>query len=147
MAMYDLIDEYKELLDRKAALEEETKQNNKDLEAKRKELAQAMIDEESPTVSRGGFIYSLQDKTKYNKKTCDEDAFFETLENAGLGSLIKRTVNAQSLNAAMKELVEGNDDELPEEFEDFIGVYQYYDVAKRKETNKAAKKAKAKKEE
>ena len=147
MEMYELIDEYKELLDRKAALEEETKQNNKDLEAKRKQLAQAMIDEESPTVSRCGFIYSLQDKTKYIKKACDEDAFFETLENAGLGSLIKRTVNAQSLNAAMNELVEGNDDELPEEFEDFIGVYQYYDVVKRKETNKAAKKAKAKKEE
>lgn len=146
MAMYDLIDQYKELLDRKDQLEEATKENNKAIEAARKELAQAMIDEESPTVSRGGFIYSLQDKTKYSKKSCDEEAFFDTLENAGLGSLIKRTVNAQSLNSAMREIAENNDDELPEEFADYINVYQYYDIGKRKETNKAAKKAKNKEE-
>ncbi len=40
--------------------------------------------------------------------------------------------------------MEENDGELPEEFEEFINPYQYYDVAKRKETNKAAKKAKQK---
>ena len=65
--IYKLIDEYKELLDTKDRLKDETTANNKDLEAKRKELAQAMIDAESPKVSRGGFLYSLQDKTKYNK--------------------------------------------------------------------------------
>ena len=42
-------------------------------------------------------------------------------------------------------LVEENDGELPEDFVEFINPYQYYDVAKRKETNKAAKNAKKKK--
>ena len=113
--IFSLIDEYKELLDKKDELKEATTDNNKALEAKRKELAQAMIDAESPKVSRGGFLYSLQDKTKYNKiGDCDEDAFFDTLEEHGLGDIIK--------------------------------PYQYYDVAKRKETNKAAKNAKKKKE-
>lgn len=146
--IFSLIDEYKGLLDEKDRLKEATTDNNKALEAKRKDLAQAMIDNESPKVSRGGFLYSLQDKTKYNKAgDCDEDAFFETLEEHGLGDLIKRTVNAQTLNGAMAGLVEENDGELPEDFEDFIKPYQYYDVAKRKETNKAAKNAKKKKEE
>lgn len=146
--IYKLIDEYKELLDTKDRLKDETTANNKDLEAKRKELAQAMIDAESPKVSRGGFLYSLQDKTKYNKiGDCDEDGFFETLEEHGLGDIIKRTVNAQTLNGAMAGLVEENDGELPEDFEEYIKPYQYYDVAKRKETNKAAKNAKKKKGE
>ena len=145
--IYKLIDEYKELLDTKDRLKDETTANNKDLEAKRKELAQAMIDAESPKVSRGGFLYSLQDNNKYNKiGGCDEDGFFDTLEEHGLGDIIKRTVNAQTLNGAMTGLEKKNGGELPEDFEEFIKPYQYYDVAKRKETNKAAKNAKQKKE-
>lgn len=145
--IFSLIDEYKELLDEKDRLKDATTENNKALKAKRNELAQAMIDAESPKISRGGFLYSLQDKTKYNKiGGCDEDAFFETLEEHGLGDIIKRTVNAQALNGAMAGLVEENDGELPEDFEDFIKPYQYCDVGKKKETNKAAKNAKEKKE-
>ena len=146
MDIFKLIDEYKELLDTKDRLKDETTANNKALEAKRKELAQAMIDAESPKVSRGGFLYSLQDKTKYNKiGGCDEEAFFSTLEEHGLGDIIKRTVSAQTLNGAMANLADENDGELPEDFEEFVKPYQYYDVAKRVETNKAAKKAKKKK--
>ena len=145
--IFKLIDEYKELLDTKDRLKDETTANNKSLEAKRKELAQAMIDAESPKISRGGFLYSLQDKTKYNKiGGCDEEAFFSTLEEHGLGDIIKRTVNTQTLNGAMANLVDENDGELPEDFEEFVKPYQYYDVAKRVETNKAAKKAKKKEE-
>ncbi len=144
--IFTLIDEYKNLLDRKDKLKEKTTENNKKLEKKRNELAQAMIDAESPKVSRGGFLYSLQDKTKYNKiGGCDEDGFFGALEEHGLSDIIKRTVNAQTLNGAMAGLVEENDGELPEEFKDYIKPYQYYDVAKRKETNKAAENAKQKK--
>lgn len=145
--IFSLIDEYKGLLDRKDELKEATTENNKELEKKRNELAQAMIDAESPKVSRGGFLYSLQDKTKYNKAGgCDEDAFFGTLEEYGLGDIIKRTVNAQTLNGAMAALVEENGGELPEGFEEFIKPYQYYDVTKRKETNRVAKDARRKME-
>ena len=146
--IFTLIDEYKGLMDEKDRLKDATTENNKELEKKRNELAQAMIDAESPKISRNGFVYSLQDKTKYNKiGGCDEDGFFETLEEHGLKDIIKRTVNPQTLNGAMAVLVEENDGELPEDFEDYIKPYQYYDVAKRKETNKAAKNAKKKKGE
>ena len=146
--IFTLIDEYKGLLDEKDRLKDATTENNKELEKKRNELAQAMIDAESPKVSRGGFLYSLQDKTKYNKiGGCDEDGFFETLEEHGLGDIIKRTVNAQTLSGTMAQAAEENGGELPEEYEDFISVYQFYDIQKRKETNKTAKRAKQQKKE
>lgn len=146
MDIVTMIDQYKELLDRKDALADQTKENNKAIQEARDALAQAMIDAEMPKVSRNGFLYSLQDKTKYNKKACDDEEFFSVLEENGLGDLIKRTVDARTLSSAMAAAVEENDGVLPEEYEDYINVYQFYDIAKRKETNKTAKRAKQKEE-
>lgn len=146
MDILKLIDDYKELLDKKDELAEQTKANNKLIEDARNELSQAMIDAEMPKVSRNGFLYSLQDKTKYNKKAGDSEEFFEFLEGEGLGDIIKRTVDARTLSSTISAVVEENDGELPEEYEDYISVYQYYDISKRKETNKTAKEAKKKKE-
>lgn len=148
MDILTMIDRYKELLDRKDELADATKENNKAIEAARKELSQAMIDAEMPKVSRNGFLYSLQDKTKYSKKgDADEEAFFDLLEENGLGDIIKRTVNAQTLSGTMAQAAEENGGELPEEYEDFISVYQFYDIQKHKETNKTAKRAKQQKKE
>ncbi len=146
MDIVTMIDQYKELLDRKDALADQTKENNKAIQEARDALAQAMIDAEMPKVSRNGFLYSLQDKTKYNKKACDDEEFFSVLEENGLGDLIKRTVDARTLSSAMAAAVEENDGVLPEEYEDYINVYQFYDIAKRRETNKTAKRAKQKEE-
>lgn len=145
MDIVTMIDQYKELLDTKDQLADQTKENNKRLQEARDALTKAMIDAEMPKVSRNGFLYSLQDKTKYSKKACDNEEFFSVLEENGLGDLVKRTVDAQTLNSAMAAEAEKNDGILPEEYEDYINVYQFYDIAKRKETNKTAKKAKAKK--
>lgn len=145
MDIVTMIDQYKELLDIKDQLADQTKENNKRLQEARDALTKAMIDAEMPKVSRNGFLYSLQDKTKYSKKACDNEEFFSILEENGLGDLVKRTVDAQTLNSAMAAEAEKNDGILPEEYEDYINVYQFYDIAKRKETNKTAKKAKAKK--
>lgn len=146
MDIVTMIDQYRELLDRKDALADQTKKNNEAIQEARDALAKAMIDAEMPKVSRNGFLYSLQDKTKYNKKACDDEEFFSVLEENGLGDLIKRTVDARTLSSAMAAAVEENDGVLPEEYEDYISVYQFYDIAKRRETNKTAKRAKQKEE-
>ena len=146
--IFPLVDEYRELLDRKDELKDQTTENNKQIEEIRKKLSQAMIDAECPKISRNGYLYSLQDKTKYNRKGgLEDEEFFEALEEAGLGDIIKRTVNAQTLNSAVTAAAEENADEdgtpqLPEELEDYISAYQFYDVSKRKETNKTAARAK-----
>lgn len=146
MEILELIDNYKELLDKKEALAEETKANNKEVEEAKNALSQAMIDAEMPKVSRNGFLYSLQDKTKYSKKAGDSEEFLGFLEQEGLGDIIKRTVDARTLSSTIGEVVEENNGELPEGYGEYINVYQYYDISKRKETNKTAKKAKEKKE-
>lgn len=139
-----LVDEYKELIDKKEELEEATKENNKALEAKKAELAQAMIDEECPGISRNGFKYSLQEKVRYNKRS-EEDLsqlevpFFDFLREEGLGDIIKETVNANTLSSAIKSLVD-EVGELPEHYLPYIKPYETYEIMKRKETNKAGKK-------
>lgn len=160
--IYTLIDAYKDLLDTKEELKELTTENNKAIMAARDELAKAMIEAECPRISRGGFMYSLGEKTEYSKRGCNEEEFFEFLRNIGLGDIIKPTVNARTLNSSMKETIgmlreeaaaeleeEGDDTELasdwvPEDFAPFISAYSFYDVTKRKETNTTAKKAREK---
>ena len=128
------VDDYRVLLDEKDRLKDATTENNKAVEQCRDELAQMMIDEECQKVSRSGFTYSLQPKTKYSKATGKDDELFEVLREEGLGDLIKETVNAQTLQGAMTNLAEENDGDLPEKFVALITKYEYMDVAKRKET-------------
>ena len=144
MELLELVDKYKELLDRKDSLAEQTKENNKELEDLKKELSAKMIEEECPTISRDGFRYTLQDKVTYNKKS-EEDlskldvSFFDFVREEGLGDIIQETVNARTLSSTIKSLVE-EVGELPEQYLDYINPYETYDIMKRKETNKAGKK-------
>ena len=106
-----------------------------------------MIDEDIPSQGYGDYVYSLQDKVKYSKRG---DAqlmekgldFFEVLREQGLGDLIKETVNPRSLQSAMKEIADENDGELPPELDEVVSSYEMTDIARRKSTNKALKKAK-----
>lgn len=144
MDIYVLVDRCRQLMDTKEALSEAVKQNNSALEEAKNALAQAMIDEESPKISRNGFLFSLQAKTKYNKVGgCDETELFDALRSEGVGDIIRETVNTQTLQGTMSELVEKYG-ELPIEFDGLISVYEHYDIMRRKETNKAAMAAKKK---
>ena len=130
------IDEYKALLDRKDELATLTKENNAAIEACRNELAELMIAEECTKVSRSGFTYSLTPKTRYSKKAGADEQLMDMLRAYGLGSLIKETVNANTLQGAMSELAAENDDQLPEEWSEVISEYSYMDVSKRKEARR-----------
>ena len=77
--IYALVDAYKDLLDTKDELKELTTENNKAITEARSALAQAMIDAESPRISRGGYMYSLGEKTEYSKRGCNEEDFFNFL--------------------------------------------------------------------
>lgn len=145
MQLLKKIDDYKALLDRKDELKEATTNNNKALEELKKEIAQMMIDEECPTISRNGFKYTLQEKIMYSKKAEEDLAgagieFFDVLRNEGLGDIIVETVNTRTLQSTMAAYVEEHG-ELSEELSECINIYDTYDIMKRKETNKAAKSA------
>ena len=68
MTLFEQLDAYKELLDRKEALAAETKENNAAIEEMKLKIAEEMISQECPKISRNGFTYSLQEKTMYSKK-------------------------------------------------------------------------------
>lgn len=146
MELLEMVREYNELLEEKEGLKEATKANNAAIEEKKKEIAQQMIDDDVPSISVGGYKFSIQDKTIYSKKS-EQDLleagvdFLETLREQGLGELIQETVNSRSLQSAVKNLVD-EVGTLPEELAEVLNVYDTYEIGRRKETNKATKKAK-----
>ncbi len=126
------LDHYRDLLDRKEQLAEATKENNQAIETARETLVDVMLNEEIPQISRNGYSYTLTPKTKYSKAAGQDEVLMETLRAFGLGDLIRETVNPQSLQGAMSALAEENDDQLPEEFEGIVNVYEFTDITRRK---------------
>lgn len=97
------IDKYQALLDRKDELADLTKANNEEMAAAREELANLMINAEVDAVERNGVNWRVTAVTRYSKRGGMDDELFEQLRAHGLGSLIRETVNAQTLQGAMSE--------------------------------------------
>lgn len=146
MALIDMVNDYQELLEKKESLAEETKNNNAKIEALKQDIAQQMIDDDCPRIAVGDYMFSLQIKSKYSKRSeeylsANDLDFFEVLREQGFADLIKETVNAGSLQSAMNALVE-QEGELPEELAEVISQYDQTDILRRKQTSSAMKKAK-----
>lgn len=150
MTLDDKVREYKELLDKKDELAEQTKENNKKLDELEQEIAQQMVDEEKPDTTVDGFKYSLQEKTIYSKigedKLMEKGLdFFEVLREEGFGDLIVERVDSRTLNSAMNNLVEETG-ELTEGLAECLSVYSQLKISRRKANTKALNRAKNAKE-
>ena len=132
MELLQKIDDYNALLRRKEELAELTAQNNKDIEAARRSLADEMIDADVEKIVRDGFSFTLSEKVQYSKKGDVDGELFDALREDGLGDIIKEKVDPRTLQAALKEMAERNDGELPEQYRNLISVYRYMDVGRRK---------------
>lgn len=144
MTLLDMVRQYQELLVEKDRLADLTKENNAAIEAAKAEIAQQMVDDDCPRISTGGYTFSLTPKTSYSKRSEAELAeagadFFGVLREEGLGDLIVETVNARTLQSAMKAYVDENG-ELSEGLEAVIKTYDYNDITRRKESKKGGKK-------
>lgn len=142
--------EYKEILDKKDELTEQTKANNAAKEQLEQEIAQMMVDNEKPSTVVDGFTYSLKQETVYSKKSEEKLAdagivFFDVLREQGLGDIIVEKVDPRTLNSTMKSIVE-EQGELPEELAECLSVYEKLGVGKRKANTKALDRAKKNKE-
>jgi len=125
---------------RKDELEAATKENNKAIEEIKKKLADAMVDDDLPDFSHGGFTFKLADKTSYTKKSEEAIAeagvtYFDVLREAGLGDIIVETVNARTLQSTIAAFVEENGG-LTEDLQKVIREYEYTDVTVRKAAQK-----------
>lgn len=146
MKLTEMLGQYEELLDKKDQLAKDTKDNNAKIEALKQDIAQQMIDDDCPRIAVGDYMFSLQIKNQFSKKSEADLAaggldFFEVLREQGFGELIKETVNPRSLQSAMKELV-AKEGELPPELAEVISQYDQTDILRRKQTSSALKKAK-----
>ena len=140
MTLLDMVRNYQSLLERKDALAEETKKNNAAIEAAKETISQQMVDDDVPSISTGGYKFSLQAKTIFSKKSEADIAhtdttFFDVLREEGLGDIIVEQVNARTLQSTMKDYVEEHG-ELSEELAKVITTYETYDIGRRRETAK-----------
>lgn len=145
-----LVKELQAALDRKDELAARTKENNKLIEDIKARTAQQMVDDDVPQIAYGGYIFSLEEATIYNKRSEAELAevaraggpsFFEALRDEGLGYIIQETVNSRTLNSTIREYVEENG-ELSDNLAAVIKPYETTDVKRRKATKKKGAKKK-----
>lgn len=146
MALQDMIQEYEQLLTRKDELAEETKAVNASIEEAKQAIADQMVEDDTPQISVGSYSYSLQNKTKWSKKSeaklMEEGLdFFEVLREQGLGDLIKETVNARSLDATLNDMAE-SEEGVPDELLDVVSRYDMLDIRRAKVRNSAVSRAK-----
>lgn len=146
MALQNMIQEYEQLLTRKDELAEETKAVNASIEEAKQAIADQMVEDDTPQISIGSYSYSLQNKTKWSKKSeaklMEEGLdFFEVLREQGLGNLIKETVNARSLDATLNDMAE-SEEGVPDELLDVVSRYDMLDIRRSKVRNSAVSRAK-----
>lgn len=146
MALQNMIQEYEQLLTRKDELAEETKAVNASIEEAKQAIADQMVEDDTPQISIGSYSYSLQNKTKWSKKSetklMEEGLdFFEVLREQGLGDLIKETVNARSLDATLNDMAE-SEEGVPDELLDVVSRYDMLDIRRAKVRNNAVSRAK-----
>jgi len=68
MDLLEMVKRYQSLLETKEDLAEQTKANNAAIEALKKEMAQQMVDDDTPKFVHAGHSFSLLPKTSYTKK-------------------------------------------------------------------------------
>lgn len=136
MELKDKLEEYNALLEKKADLAAQTKDNNAAIEAMKQEVEDLMIDEDVTKITVLGYNFSLVNKTEYSKKSAADLAkagldFFDVLRENALGDLIKETVDRRTYSAACKNIVEESG-ELPDELAEVTNVYETTDISRRK---------------
>ena len=140
MELLDMVKGYQSLLETKEALAAQTKENNAAIEAAKAQIAQQMVDDDCPSISTGGYCFSLTAKTSYTKRSDAELAesgldFLDTLREEGLGDIIVEKVDPRTLQSTVKAYVEEHG-ELSEGLEGIIRTFDYNDITRRKEKRK-----------
>jgi hypothetical protein len=130
--MFELADRLKALRDQKDLLEAELKQVNMDIDNADWQLANLMAETETQNFTRAGVMFCLTTKTRASALAGQKEALYDALRTEGYGDLVYETVNANSLSAFVKELIEANKDVLPAWLDGLISVFDKTTVGVRK---------------
>lgn len=128
------------LKDKKAECDGLIKKLNAEIDRIKDLAVEDMTLKEVRRMTIGDYNFSLQAKTRWSKKGGMDEEFFTALKNHGLGDLIKETVNANSLSAALNELTDqSEDDSVPSDIEEVVNRYDFIDIQRRKASTAAKK--------
>ncbi|MED1801821.1 hypothetical protein [Brevibacillus porteri] len=127
--VFALADQLVALRERKEQLKAQTENNNAEIERTERELLEQMQENDLQNFKRSGkqFICS----TKVWASAVDKDKVYDWMKNNGYGDLVKETVNANSFNSLVKELLD-QDGFVPEEVADVINVTERATIIVRK---------------
>lgn len=131
ITVFELADRLRELRDRKAELEEQLKVLNAEIEETDRKLAEAMVNEELQNFVRGDRLFYLRTETYVSAKADRRQELIAWLKQHGMGDLVQETVHPRTLSAAVKELLE-DEDELPGDLAGLVNVYEKVTVGLRK---------------
>lgn len=143
MTLQELIGQYEEHRTLKAELEDQVKANNAALAELEEQIADYMIEEDTPQIAVGGYSYSLKQETKYNFKGADKLAAagldkFDVLRENGFDFLIKETVDPRTLNSTMKEQA-STEEGIPDEVMEILSTFDVIGINRRKATSRVKK--------
>lgn len=128
--MMQLADDVQELRRIKGEVEKQLKDVNEKLLNREMQLISVMTDRELNSFKRNGvnFIVAIKEFRSANPETKDE--LYLQLRNRGMDYLF--TVNAQTLSAKVKEMIEENDGTMPDWLEGLINTYEKQTLSIRK---------------
>ena len=128
--MLELADQLKQLRDRKADLDFETKEVNKQIEGVELDLIQEMTTEECESFKRNGVLFSLVRKEYPSAIPEMKGELYEVMKQRGFEHLF--TINTQTLQATLKELKANNDDLMPEWLDGLVQIAEKQSIQVRK---------------
>ncbi|GHU76061.1 hypothetical protein FACS1894188_08010 [Clostridia bacterium] len=132
-----LSEELKRLKYLKTEIEAQEKDVNGDIERATRELTEKMTEAEMPSFVHSGFSFSLSTRTFASPIAGDKAALYEVLRQNGYGDIITETVNANTLSSTVNDLIEQNNDVLPNWLLGKVNTYDKVSVRITKSTKKS----------
>ena len=109
--IFELSDEFKALKDTKKMQEEELKKTNAEIAEVEIALIDLMVNEELSAFKRNGQGFSLVIQNYPQAEPEKKDVLYKALKARGYEDLF--TINSKTLTRELKDMIENNNDEIP----------------------------------
>jgi vacuolar-type H+-ATPase subunit I/STV1 len=131
-AILEIANLYRELRDKKDALNAELKELQEQICQTEKVLSEEMINNEVQKFTLDGYTYYLNTRTKASPVAKFKQEVYQWLKDNGYGDLVYETVNANSFSAFVSKDLLAEVDELPKELQGKVNVYEQITIGMRK---------------
>lgn len=131
--LYELSDKLRDLKTGKAELDTQLKSVNAEIDSVIAEMIEIMTTDELDNFSRNGMNFSLVTTEYPSPEPSRKGELWETMKKHGYEALF--TINSQTLQATVKEMMENNGGVLPEFLDGLIKVAEKHTIRMAKKKN------------